>query len=137
MEVASVLAQRNIETTLIIREDRVWSRVFTPAMSKFFENYYTTRGVRLLKYETVIRLEGKEHMSTVALSIGDQIVCDMVVAGAGATPVTEVFAKTGLEMDNGIVVNEYLETNQANVFTGGDVANYFDKIFDKRRRVEQ
>src|SRR5437764_635197 len=41
MEVASVLAQKNIQTTLVIREDRVWSRVFTPVMSAFFEQYYT------------------------------------------------------------------------------------------------
>jgi len=136
MEVASVLAQKNIETTLIIREDRVWSRVFTPAMSKFFEHYYTTRGVRLLKEETVARLEGKERVNAVVLSSGDKVACDMVVAGVGAAPVTEVLAKTGLEIDNGIVVNEYLETNHASVYAAGDVANYFDRIFDKRRRVE-
>jgi NADPH-dependent 2,4-dienoyl-CoA reductase/sulfur reductase-like enzyme len=50
--------------------------------------------------------------------------------------VTEVVAKTGLEIDNGIVVNEYLETNHAGVYAAGDVANYVDRIFDKRRRVE-
>lgn len=136
MEVASVLAQKNIETTLIIREDRVWSRVFTPAMSKFFEQYYTTREVRLLKGETVARLEGKERVSAVVLSSGKKVACDMVVAGVGAAPVTDVLAKTGLEIDNGIVVNEYLETNHVSVYAAGDVANYFDRIFDKRRRVE-
>ena len=62
--------------------------------------------------------------------------CDMVVAGVGAVPVTELFAKTGLAVDNGIIVNEYLETSQAGVFAAGDVANYFDSIFEKRRRVE-
>lgn len=136
MEVASVLAQKNVETTLIIREDHVWSRVFTAAMSKFFEHYYTTRGVRLLKEQALARLEGKERVNAVVLSSGDKVACDMVVAGVGAAPVTEVFAKTGLEIDNGIMVNEYLETNVAGVYAAGDVANYFDRIFDKRRRVE-
>jgi NADPH-dependent 2,4-dienoyl-CoA reductase/sulfur reductase-like enzyme len=136
MEVASVLAQKNIETTLIIREDRVWSRVFTPTMSNFFEHYYASRGVRLLKEENVVRLEGKERVNAVVLSSGKQIACDMVIAGVGAAPVTEVFAKTGLEIENGIVVNEYLETNQAGVFAAGDVASYLDKLFNKRRRVE-
>src|SRR5215472_6503281 len=70
MEVASVLAQKNIETTLIIREGRVWNRVFTPGMSEFFEHYYTTRGVRLLKEQNVTRLEGKERVNEVALSSG-------------------------------------------------------------------
>ena len=56
--------------------------------------------------------------------------------GAGAVPVLELFANTGLAMDNGITVNEFLETNVAGVCAAGDVANYPDKIFEKRRRVE-
>lgn len=135
MEVASVLAQKKIETTLIIREDRVWSRVFTPAMSEFFERYYAARGVRLLKKETVVSMKGASRME-LSLASARTISCDMVVAGVGAAPVTELFAKSGLAIDNGIVVNEYLETNQAGIFAAGDVANYVDKIFDKRRRVE-
>jgi NADPH-dependent 2,4-dienoyl-CoA reductase/sulfur reductase-like enzyme len=135
MEVASVLSQKNIETSLIIREDRVWSRVFTPAMSEFFERYYLSRGVKLLKDESVASVQGKDRLE-VSLSSGRKISCDMVVVGVGATAVTDLFAKSGLAIENGIVVNEYLETNQAGIFAAGDVANYVDKIFDKRRRVE-
>jgi NADPH-dependent 2,4-dienoyl-CoA reductase/sulfur reductase-like enzyme len=135
MEVASVLSQKNIETSLIIREDRVWSRVFTPAMSEFFERYYLSRGVKLLKNESVVSLQGGDRLD-VSLSSGRKISCEMVVAGVGASAVTELFAKSGLAVENGIVVNEYLETNQAGIFAAGDVANYVDKIFDKRRRVE-
>src|SRR4029077_9519524 len=126
---------KNIETSLIIREDRVWSRVFTPAMSEFFERYYLSRGVKLLKKESVASLQGKDRLD-VSLSSGRKISCDTVVAGVGATAVTELFAKSGLAIENGIVVNEYLETNQAGIFAAGDVANYVDKVFDKRRRVE-
>ena len=70
------------------------------------------------------------------LASGLTIACDMVVAGVGASPVTELFAQSGLAVENGIVVNEYLETDQTGIFAAGDVANYVDKIFDKRRRVE-
>ena len=135
MEVASVLAQKKIETTLVIREDRVWGRVFTPAMSEFFERYYVSHGVRLLKKENIASLKGTDRIE-LSLASGRKISCDMVVAGVGAAPVTELFAKTGLALENGILVNEYLETNQAGIFAAGDVANYHDTIFDKRRRVE-
>src|SRR5947207_5591111 len=67
MEVASVLAQKNIQTTLVIREDRVWSRVFTPVMSAFFEQYYTARGVRIVKQARVAALEGKDTVQAVLL----------------------------------------------------------------------
>jgi NADPH-dependent 2,4-dienoyl-CoA reductase/sulfur reductase-like enzyme len=135
MEVASVLSQKKIETTMVIREDRVWGRVFTPAMSDFFERYYVARGVKLLKNEGVSALEGRDRVKA-ALSSGRNISCDMVVAGVGAIPVTELFSTSGLEVKNGIVANEYLETNQAGIFAAGDVASYVDKIFDKRRRLE-
>ena len=49
MEVASVLAQKGIETTMVLREERVWKQFFTPEMSRFFENYFTARGVRFVK----------------------------------------------------------------------------------------
>jgi hypothetical protein len=69
-------------------------------MSNFFERYYVSRGVRLLKEEKVVQLEGKERVSAVVLSSGNQVACDMVIAGVGAAPVTEVFAKTGLEIES-------------------------------------
>jgi len=136
MEVAAVLAQKNIETTLIVREDRVWSRVFTAPMSEFFERYYISRGVQLLKGESVVRLEGKDRVTATLLASGRKISCDLVVAGIGATPVSELFTNSGLAVENGVVVNEYLETKQLGIFAAGDVANYSDIIFDKRRRVE-
>jgi len=135
MEVASVLSQKNIDTSLIIREDRVWSRVFTRAMSEFFERYYLSRGVKLLKNASVASLQGGDRIDVSLLS-GRKISCDMVVAGVGAAPVTDLFAKSGLAIENGIAVNEYLETNQPRISAAGDVANYVDKVFDKRRRVE-
>jgi len=118
MEVASVLSQKNIETSLIIREDRVWGRVFTPAMSDFFERYYLARGVKLLKNEGVASLQVADRVG-VLLASGLTIACDMVVAGVGASPVTELFAQSGISVENGIVVNEYLETDQTGIFARG------------------
>ena len=136
MEVASVMAQKNIQTTMVIREDRVWSRVFTPAMSAFFEKYYTARGVRLVKQAGVAALQGKEKAQAVQLDNRENISCDLAVLGVGAEPVTELFEKTAVAIDNGIVVNEYLESSAAGIYAAGDIANYPDSIFGKRRRVE-
>ena len=136
MEVASVLSQKNIRTTLVIREDRVWSRVFTPIMSAFFEQYYESRGVRIVKEAQLTSFQGKGAVQALLLGDGKKISCDLVVAGVGAVPITEPVEKTGITMENGIVVNEYLESNRAGVYAAGDVANYPDNVFGKRRRVE-
>ena len=136
MEVASVLAQKNVRTTLIFPEERVWKRLFTPEMSAFFEKYYRDRGVEILTKAKVASFEGKGSVGEVVLEDGRKIACDMAVAGVGAAPVTELFAKSGLDPKDGIAVNEFLETKQTGVFAAGDVANYPDAIFEKRRRVE-
>ncbi len=136
MEVASVLAQKNIQTTMVIREDRVWSRVFTPAISAFFERYYTEHGVRIVKQARVAALEGKSSVQAVVLGDAKTITCDLVIVGAGAVPVTEPLEKTAIAMGDGILVNEYLETNLTGIYAAGDIANYPDPIFKKRRRVE-
>jgi NADPH-dependent 2,4-dienoyl-CoA reductase/sulfur reductase-like enzyme len=60
----------------------------------------------------------------------------MVVAGIGVQPVTEFLASSGIELSDGVVVNEYLETNRDGIYAAGDVANYQDVLFGKRRRVE-
>jgi NADPH-dependent 2,4-dienoyl-CoA reductase/sulfur reductase-like enzyme len=135
MEVASVLAQKEVETTLAIREDRVWSRVFSPEISAFFDNYYSSRGVHVVKNTGVDALNGTGPVRSARLSNGQEIACDFVVAGIGVTPATGSF-EHNLRTENGFVVNEFLETEVAGIYAAGDVANYPDRIFGKRRRVE-
>jgi NADPH-dependent 2,4-dienoyl-CoA reductase/sulfur reductase-like enzyme len=134
MEVSSVLAGRGIETTMLVREDRIWKAFFTSEMSAFFENYYIQRGVRLMKQTGIAAIE---HDTTVRLTNGQTIGGDMLVAGIGVGPVTGLAAQAGLEIENGVVVNEFLETADPNILAAGDVANYPDSVFgNKRRRVE-
>ena len=136
MEVASALTQRGIETTLVMPEDRVWKQFFAPEMSTFFEGYFSARGVHFRKGVSVGRLRGIRQVEAVELTDGSAIPCELVVAGIGAQPVTEFLNGSGIEVNNGVVVNEFLETNAAGIFAAGDIANYPDTLFGKRRRVE-
>jgi NADPH-dependent 2,4-dienoyl-CoA reductase/sulfur reductase-like enzyme len=70
------------------------------------------------------------------LSDGHEIECDLVVAGIGVEPSIEVVSRSGLEIADGILVNEYLQTSHPDIYAAGDVANYQDVLFNKRRRVE-
>ena len=136
MEVCSVLAQKGIGTTMVLPEDRIWKRFFTPAMSRFFEDYYMARGVRFAKNNKVVKFTGTGTVESAVLQNGGSAPCDMVVAGIGVTPVTEPLANSGIEVADGVVVNEYLETNQRDIYAAGDVASYYDVLFDKHRRAE-
>ena len=136
MEVAAVLAQKGIEVAVVLNEDRVFKRLFSPEMSSFFESYYAARGVRLIKSMSVTELRGHEVVSFAVLKDGQEIPCDFVVAGIGVRPALELVANSGLEVGDGVLVNEYLQTRHPDVFAAGDVANYQDVLFGKRRRVE-
>src|SRR6185295_8723313 len=136
MEVASVLAQKGIEVTMIVHDDRIWKKFFTPQMSSAFEAYYTARKVRFIKNADVKELRGDGSVSSVVLGDGKAVNCQLVVAGIGVQPATEFLADSGIEIGDGVMVNEYLETKVAGIYAAGDVANYYDVLLQKRRRVE-
>jgi NADPH-dependent 2,4-dienoyl-CoA reductase/sulfur reductase-like enzyme len=136
MEVTSVLAQKGIETTMVLPDDRIWKRFFTPPMSRFFENYYTARGVQFTRNTKVVELTGAGAAETAVLQNGEILHCDMVVPGIGVRPVTEPLANSGIAVADGVVVNERLETSQPDVYSAGDVASYYDVLFGKHRRAE-
>ena len=136
MEVAAGFAQRGIEVAMVLNDDRVFKRLFSPEMSEFFETYYAARGVRLIKSMAVTEFRGDEAVNSVVLKNGQTVQSDLVVAGIGVHPAIEVVTNSGLDLGDGILVNEYLQTSHPDVFAAGDVANYQDVIFRKRRRVE-
>src|SRR5262249_28176213 len=92
--------------------------------------------VRIVKGAQVAAFEGKGAVQAVRLGDDTKISCDVAVIGVGASPVAEIAEKAGLTVNDGIVVNEYLETSSAGIYAAGDIANYPDPIFGKRRRVE-
>jgi NADPH-dependent 2,4-dienoyl-CoA reductase/sulfur reductase-like enzyme len=85
---------------------------------------------------TVKELRGDGTVDSVVLGDGHSIASELVVAGIGVRPVTELFANSGIEVADGVMVNEYLETSAPGILAAGDIANYQDVLFQKRRRVE-
>src|ERR1017187_370438 len=136
MEVASVLAGHGVRTTMVFSDDRVWKRLFTPPVSTFFERQFAGRGITFMKNEKVVALTHKNHGCQVVLASGNQVPTDFVVAGIGVTPTVELFHRTALDTSDGIKVNKFLETSVPGVWAAGDIANYPDQIFHRRKRVE-
>jgi 3-phenylpropionate/trans-cinnamate dioxygenase ferredoxin reductase component len=132
MEVASQSAQKGCDTTMVFPQDRVWKKFFTPSMSQFFQKYYEDRGVRFAVEAKAEAIDARR----VSLSTGKKLDADLIVAGIGAAPIAEIAQTAGLNVENGIRVDEFLKTSAADVYAGGDVANYHDLTFGKRRRVE-
>jgi len=137
MEVTAVIREAGVETTMLFPEERVWQSFFTPAMSAFFENYYRERGATIIPRQEIDSFEGDDRVSQVMTKTGQRLPADMVVAGIGVTPNSDLFRESGLQMaDKGITVNRFLETNLPDVLAAGDVTSYWDVIYERLLHIE-
>jgi 3-phenylpropionate/trans-cinnamate dioxygenase ferredoxin reductase subunit len=91
--------------------------------------------VHLLLEDSVARFEGNGRVERVRCGKGSVIDCDFAVAGIGITPNTELFAKAGAAIDNGVLVDARCRTSLPDIYAAGDVANHLHPLFG-RLRVE-
>ena len=136
MEVAASLTQRGVHVTVIEAQPHIWPRFVDAALAVTFQNFCTAKGVAFHTNDTVLEVRGAGRVSSVKTQSGKEFPCDLVCIGAGIVPNVELAQQAGLAVDNGIVVNEYLQSSHPDIYAAGDVANYPDPFFNKRRRVE-
>jgi NADPH-dependent 2,4-dienoyl-CoA reductase/sulfur reductase-like enzyme len=136
METAAVLASQNLTVTWILPDEYPLADLFTPQMGQFFTRRYGEEGVTLIPQAKVEAFQRQDGELAVILDNGMTVSAEMALVGVGVEPATQLFTGTALTLDDGVRVNEYLETNIPDLYAAGDVANYRDLIFDKQRRIE-
>lgn len=136
MEIAASLTHLGVQVTVIEAQTHIWPRFADASLAGFFQDYCNQKGVTFSTNERVVEIRGNERPSSVTTQSGKELPCDFVCIGVGIVPNVEIAKDSGLKVDNGIVVNEYLQSSHPDIYAAGDVANYIDPIFGKRRRVE-
>ena len=136
LEVAASLRQRGCEVTVVETAPHIWARFADEKLAGFIQDYCSRRGVRFLTSEVVTELKGDLRVEQAVTRSGATLDCDLVVIGIGIVPNVELAQAAGLEVDNGIVVDAQMRTSHPDVYAAGDVVNFPDAAFDKRRRVE-
>jgi 3-phenylpropionate/trans-cinnamate dioxygenase ferredoxin reductase component len=135
-EVAASLRQLGVEVTVVDRNKVPLRRVLGEEVGRVMEGVHRDHGTTLIFEDTVATFEGDDHVERVTTQRGRRIECDFVVVGLGIQPVTELLAGTGVEIDNGIVVDEFCRTGVEGIYASGDVANHYHPVFERRIRVE-
>jgi len=135
-EVAAALAMNKKQVTMVFPEQGIGERIFPRRLSSFLTDYYRSKGVVAMTGEQVANVTRSDGTTSVTTSSGKKISADAIIAGIGMQPNVALAQAAGLEVNNGIVVNEYLQTTDPHVFSAGDVANFFSPVMGNRMRVE-
>lgn len=136
LEVAAVATQMGADVTVMEMEDRVMSRVVSPQVSEFYQKEHAAHGVRIMLSTGVSGFSGDGRVAAVDLSSGDPVETDLVVIGIGIVPNTELASDAGLEIDNGIVVDDHCRTSDPEIFAVGDCTQHPNDIYGVRVRLE-
>jgi 3-phenylpropionate/trans-cinnamate dioxygenase ferredoxin reductase component len=137
LETAAAARHAGLDVTLLEHAELPLLRVLGPETAPIFADLHRDHGVHLRCQVAVAELTGRKGAVTgVILSDGSRIDADMVLVGVGITPNTQLAAEAGLEVDNGIIVDEHLRTSDLNIFAAGDVANAYNPRLDRHIRVE-
>ena len=135
-EVAAALAMNQQKVTMIFPEDGIGARVYPPRLSQFLNDYYASKGVEVLSQDGVAAIARQGEAYLVKTSNGSEIPADTVVAGIGIQPNMELAQSAGLDVGNGILVNQLLQTSHPDIYAAGDVANFSNPALGTRIRVE-
>lgn len=136
LEAAASITKKDLAVTVLEGFDRVLARVTSPEVSAFFEGLHREAGVDLRTGVNVTAIEHGADESQVVLDDGERISADFVVIGIGLIPNTELAADAGLEVDNGIVVDEYTRTSDPDIYAAGDCTNHPNALAGENIRLE-
>jgi 3-phenylpropionate/trans-cinnamate dioxygenase ferredoxin reductase component len=136
-EIAAALASNGAKVTLVFPDAGIGARLFPEDLATFLNDYYREHGVEVLTGETVDSVARNDGGFTVTTGEGRSIDADVVVAGLGIEPQTELAEAAGLPVENGIVVDDHGRVaGRDDLFAAGDVARFPAPALGTETRVE-
>ncbi|MDX6488166.1 MAG: 3-phenylpropionate/trans-cinnamate dioxygenase ferredoxin reductase component [Gaiellaceae bacterium] len=135
-EVAASLRLLGLEVTLVEGGRLPLEHVFGPEIGTFYRDLHVAEGVEVLTSAKLAGFEGNGSVRAARLDDGTMLEADLVVVGIGVAPRIQLAEAAGLEVENGVLVNERLETSVPGIFAAGDIALAQHPFYQARLRVE-
>ncbi len=135
LEVAAVARKHGLDVLVLEMESRVLARVTSPEMSAFFQKVHQEAGVDIRLETALSGFEGDDRLERVIC--GEKTFdADLALIGIGIVPNIELAEAAGVTCDNGIVVDEFCQTSDPNIFAAGDCTNLPSGLYQRRVRLE-
>jgi 3-phenylpropionate/trans-cinnamate dioxygenase ferredoxin reductase subunit len=139
-EIAAALAINEKQVWLIFPGPAIGHGIYPSDLAQHLNGYYKEKGVRVLSGRSVTAIDRRGDEFAVHVdghgASDNEIIADGVVAGLGVEPTMQLARECGLEVENGIVVDELLRTSATNIYAAGDVALFHAPALGRRVRVE-
>jgi NADPH-dependent 2,4-dienoyl-CoA reductase/sulfur reductase-like enzyme len=136
-EMAAALNMAGADVTLVFPENVLLERIFPRELAQTIQVEYRRRGVKVIPDDVPLAFvrDHENHMS-VRTRNGKELIADQVVVGAGIEPRVKLAQEAGLGVWDGVLVNEYLQTSDADIYAAGDIAFFPYKLLNRGARLE-
>ena len=135
-EVTASLTALGVDVTHVAPEQGPYEAFGSTDLTEALTELYRSKGVRLRFGQGIRELRGESHVDTVVTSEGEQLRARLAVLGLGVVPNTQLAESAGVEVGDGVLVDERFESSVPGIYAVGDVANQHDPITGRRRRIE-
>lgn len=126
LEVASVCSLSGMDTIVVEGADRILKRVAGEPTATYVKQIFSIKGVKIIENEIVKKINSSDNRVTnVELFSGKTIDLDFLFVATGGYPEVALAKKANLQIENGIMVNERLETNDSSIYAAGDCASFY------------
>lgn len=137
LELADSLTALDVNVTVIQRSSRLMDRQLDPVASELLYEELNYRGIKVYFNDELLSISGKGRVSGVRLKGGKYIKCQLVVFAIGTIPNIELARASGLKCNRGVVVNDYLQTSDPDVFSIGEIAEHGGNLYGITAAAEQ
>ncbi|MBK7842561.1 MAG: molybdopterin-dependent oxidoreductase [Bdellovibrionales bacterium] len=137
IELAASLREIGSEVTIVQRISRLMDRQLDSLGSQLLNDDLSDRGIEIYYNDEINRFLGTERVEGLILKSGLQIKCQAVVIAIGTVPNIELAKESGIETKRGVVVNEYLQTSDPDIFAIGEIAEFKGSLYGITAAAEQ
>jgi len=135
-EIAAALNTNRVKVTMIFPEPYLVQRVFPDYLGKAIQQHYIERGIKILNGDKPSSFVKDGDKFLTKTSKGKQVESDLLIVGLGIMPAIDLAQQAGLKISNGIVVNEYFQTSDPDVYAAGDNACFPYQALGQNMRIE-
>jgi 3-phenylpropionate/trans-cinnamate dioxygenase ferredoxin reductase subunit len=136
LEVAASAAKLGKQVTVVESATRLIERALSPVLSQYLRDIHESHGVTIRFSETVIGVAPNGSMTEIHCANGDRLSADLVLVGIGGIPNAELASEAGIGCENGIIVDEFGVSDNADVLAAGDCTSHYNSLVKRNIRLE-